>query len=772
MTQSRINCWQYMRCGREPGGARAAELGVCPAAVDASFDGINAGTCAGRFCWAVSGTLCGGKRQGTFARKRATCLDCTFYQRVQFEEGTANLRTKFLRFITPEGSLLKGLEYRLIRRGTRFLVQGEAGAHAFIIQRGACMEVVEKDGALHPIAHRGEGDVVGILTLLTGEPETAHVEAETDMEVWAVDRARFEDLTRREPELLAFLTELVAERFDSRRPTAERTIGPYVATEIIGRGGYSIVYKGLDARTGRSVAIKMLRHHMALQPDFLDSFRREARVIAGLEHENILRVYDTEERYRTVFIVMEHLEGRSLKDLLARQGRLAPEAAVGFLQQACAAMAYADRKGLVHRDIHPGNMMVMPGGRLKLIDFGLACAADAEGFEETGTLAYQAPEILNGEPAGRLTDIYALGITAYELVTGTTPHAAGDAQAFFARRRTEEIPDPGEAVADLPLRLREFVQKACRRDPAGRYPDAAHALAALAAIGAGKGPAAPAAGGRADLLQTPLAAAAVRSHTGRVRPTNQDRCWLHAAEDGSVFLAVADGLGGDPYGEEAADMVLAGLPEAARVGGDGEPGGAERRLAELVRRLDARIDAVARRDPDRGGMGSTLVLVRLSAGRASWVHVGDSRLYLLREGVFSQVTQDQTLSRFLLAEGALTAEEACGHYSCLVPDQYVGCGYCEPETGSFALRAGDVLLLATDGLHRFVAPGALAALMNSPGDAGATADNLLRAALAAGGEDNVTALVAKVAPGAPAEISPRTTQRDGIPGEAPHDRHT
>src|SRR5512143_565385 len=128
-----------MRCGREPGGVNAGEMGACPAAIDSSFDGINAGACAGRFCWAVSGTLCDGKTQGTFAKKRHTCVDCHFYQRVQFEEGTANLRTKFLRFITPNGSLLKGLGYRHIRKGTRFIVQGEPGASAYIIQRGACM---------------------------------------------------------------------------------------------------------------------------------------------------------------------------------------------------------------------------------------------------------------------------------------------------------------------------------------------------------------------------------------------------------------------------------------------------------------------------------------------------------------------------------------------------------------------------------------------------------------------------------------------------------
>jgi CRP-like cAMP-binding protein len=468
-----------MRCGREPGGTAAAESGVCPAATDATFDGINSGACAGRFCWAVSGTLCGGTRQGTFARKRETCVECHFYQRVQAEEGTANLRTKFLRFVTPRGSLLRGMGYRHVRGGSRFITQGAMGEAAYIIQRGACMELVEKDGALHPIAHRGEGDVVGMLTLLTGEPETAHVEAETDMDLWVLDRARFDGISRKDPELFAFLTELVAERFDSKRPTADRTIGTYVATRIIGRGGYSIVYEGTDTVTRKRVAIKMLRHHLALQPDFLESFRKEARVIAGLEHENIIRVYGMVERYRTVFLVIEYLEGESLRTMLDRRGALPPDTAAGYLRQTCAAMDHADRQGVIHRDINPGNMMVLRGGRLKLIDFGLAGPPGAEDLEYGGALAYQAPELLDGHPADRLSDLYALGITAFEMIAGETPHADPDPRRFILRRRAEAVPDPAVRVPGLPEALRRFILKACHRNPAERHADAAEALKEL-----------------------------------------------------------------------------------------------------------------------------------------------------------------------------------------------------------------------------------------------------------------------------------------------------
>jgi hypothetical protein len=99
MAERKLNCWQYMRCGREPGGRKAAELGVCPASADISFDGINRGRNAGRFCWAVAGTFCGGKVQGSFAEKRSSCFSCEFFHNVRAEEGSANLETKFLKFV-------------------------------------------------------------------------------------------------------------------------------------------------------------------------------------------------------------------------------------------------------------------------------------------------------------------------------------------------------------------------------------------------------------------------------------------------------------------------------------------------------------------------------------------------------------------------------------------------------------------------------------------------------------------------------------------------
>jgi tRNA A-37 threonylcarbamoyl transferase component Bud32 len=481
MALPKTNCWEYKKCGREPGGEKADELGLCPAAVDTSFSGINSGKCGGRFCWAVAGTFCGDKIQGTFAEKRDSCLTCDFFNRVQAEEGTANLRTKFLRFVfsNVKSPLLVGMNYKHIKQGQRFIIQGEIGDTAYIIQRGSCLVIVEKDGQLHPVDHRVVGDIVGMMSILSGEDRNAHVEAETEMEVWCLEKCQFEDISQKDPELLEFMTEVVADRFDSGRPTADRSIGKYIATDIIGRGGYSIVYKGVHAELNMPVAIKMMRHDLAMDSEFLENFRNEAKIIDGFDHENIIKVYDMEECFKTVFIIMEYLEGKSINEMLLLQRVIPPPLAGYFIVQICSAMQYAHRQGITHRDINPTNIIVKKDDRLKLLDFGLACPIGTDDMHMGGALPYLAPELLDGEPANQQSDIYALGITAYEMVTGARPYPEDSASALMKLRHTQDIPDPAAKVPDLPEPLRRFILKACRRDPAERYQNMGEALEEL-----------------------------------------------------------------------------------------------------------------------------------------------------------------------------------------------------------------------------------------------------------------------------------------------------
>jgi serine/threonine protein kinase len=278
---------------------------------------------------------------------------------------------------------------------------------------------------------------------------------------------------------LEFITELVADRLDSRRPTAYRTIGKYVATDIIGSGAFSIVYKGRHTGLNMPVAIKMMRHDMALCSDFLDSFCNEAKTIAGLTHDHIVRVYDFEERYRTLFIIMEYLKGDSLKDMICHLRAIPPKLTANFLIQICSALAYAHQHGIVHRDINPSNIIVQPNDHVKILDFGLACLAGTEDFSNTGTAYYMAPEQIDGRPVDQRTDIYALGVTAYEMVTGRRPFPEDNAKALLDMHLTRDVTDPGHIIPDIPDELRGFILKSARCDPDQRYQDMDQAMAIL-----------------------------------------------------------------------------------------------------------------------------------------------------------------------------------------------------------------------------------------------------------------------------------------------------
>ncbi len=479
--KGRLNCWEVMMCGRETGGDNAAEYGVCPAASDETYDGINSGECGGRICWAVAGTFCGGCVQGSFADKRFSCLNCDFYQMVQEEEGFANRQTKFLQFLTQENRspFFDKMTYRHVKAGERFVFQGAVEDMAYIIQKGSCLVIVEKDGELHPVDHYGEGDIIGGLGILTGEPRRAHVEAETDMDLWVMTQDQFDEMTEIDPALLNFITELVADRLNSRRPTAYRTIGKYVATDIIGRGAFSIVYKGIHKSLSMPVVIKMMRHDMALYPEFLESFHNEAKIIASLDHDHIVKVHDFEERYRTLFIIMEYLRGSSLKDMISRLRGLPSQLAVKYLVQICSALAYAHNRGIVHRDINPSNIMVQPDDNVKILDFGLACPTGTEDYSSLGTAYYMAPEQIDGLPLDERTDIYALGITAFEMLTGRRPFPEENAREMLDLHLTQDITDPGQMVPDIPVELREFILTAARSAPEQRFQNMDEAMAVI-----------------------------------------------------------------------------------------------------------------------------------------------------------------------------------------------------------------------------------------------------------------------------------------------------
>jgi serine/threonine protein kinase len=341
--------------------------------------------------------------------------------------------------------------------------------------------VLEKQGERHVVGLVREREFVGEMALLTGEPRSAHVEAVTDLKLWRIPRDVFEAMLQADPEVATFLTEIVAERFASRKLTADRRIGKYLITAILGRGAFAVVYTGYHGDLNRPVAIKMLRHDLALNPEFLTNFRREAQTIANLNHENIVKVFDIEERFRTVFIIMEHLEGRTLRELLNAVGRLSARDALEVLVQICRGIAYAHEKDIVHQDIKPGNIFILPDGQVKILDFGLACSCGSEN-PLTGTPFYMSPEQVECLPVDQRSDIFALGLTAFEMVSGRRPFEDEDPLAVMDHIVARDIPDPAGLVPDLPAPLRDFILRACARDPGNRYRSVGQALAEIAPL--------------------------------------------------------------------------------------------------------------------------------------------------------------------------------------------------------------------------------------------------------------------------------------------------
>jgi len=230
------------------------------------------------------------------------------------------------------------------------------------------------------------------------------------------------------------------------------------------------------------------------------------------------------------------------------------------------------------------------------------------------------------------------------------------------------------------------------------------------------------------------------THIGLVRKSNEDRYFIKKLADDSILLAVADGLGGEVAGDYAAEIMISKLAGINRI----DNGSEIEQLALIAQETDLTITDKKEADPDLEGMATTLVCVLLRNGVAYWVHVGDSRLYFLRGKQLSQITEDQTLARFLLKEGEITPEEAPTHYSRHVMDQCIGCGYCKPETGQLAIREKDLLIQTTDGLHRKVTAGSIVSFLSGKADIETKARSLVDAALEAGGEDNITLVVAQI----------------------------
>ncbi len=273
--------------------------------------------------------------------------------------------------------------------------------------------------------------------------------------------------------------------------TAPRLLGSrYEIGEVLGYGGMAEVHLGRDVRLGREVAVKVLRADLARDPTFQTRFRREAQAAASLNHPAIVAVYDTgEDLYgpngSQPYIVMEYVEGRTLREILKTEGPLMPRRAMEIVADVCAALDFSHRNGIVHRDVKPGNVMITRTGAVKVMDFGIARAVadNAATVTQTaaviGTAQYLSPEQARGENVDARSDVYSTGCLLYELLTGHPPFT-GDSPVAVAYQHVREIaPPPSSSNPDVPPALDAIVMKAMAKNPANRYQTAAEMRADL-----------------------------------------------------------------------------------------------------------------------------------------------------------------------------------------------------------------------------------------------------------------------------------------------------
>ena len=269
------------------------------------------------------------------------------------------------------------------------------------------------------------------------------------------------------------------------------TIGErYALEDRLGSGGMSTVYRATDRVLERTVAVKVLAEHLSDDEKFVARFRREALAVAKLVHPNIVQVYDTGVDAGRHFIVMEYVEGKSGAQLLQRDGAQRPGTAVEIAAQSCAGLDYAHRQGIIHRDVKPGNLMVIGGPAggppemtVKLADFGIARAAEQTRLTQVGsvvgTAAYLSPEQSRGEEATPGSDVYSLAVVVYQMLTARLPYEGNSLAELALRRENEDPLPPSSYEPKIPEALSAAVLKGLENEQEDRYPDALALAAAL-----------------------------------------------------------------------------------------------------------------------------------------------------------------------------------------------------------------------------------------------------------------------------------------------------
>ncbi|GAB4082914.1 Stk1 family PASTA domain-containing Ser/Thr kinase [Modestobacter muralis] len=467
--------------------------------------------------------------------------------------------------------------------------------------------------------------------------------------------------------------------------------GRYRLEERLARGGMSTVYAATDLRLHRTVAVKVMAEHLAHDPAFVDRFTREARATAMLSHVNVVSVSDQGSDQGLVFLVMELVRGRTLRDLLQARGRLTVGEAFAVLEPVLAGLTAAHRAGIAHRDVKPENVLIATDGQVKVADFGLARAVAGTGQTShtggvlIGTVAYLSPEQLERGRSDARSDVYAAGVMFYELLTGHPPYVGDSALAVAYQHVHHDVPAPSAEVPGVPWQVDELVARTTRRDPGGRPLDAGAFLAELTDLRADLGlarvpvPTGRPAGDPTATLRPINRPTAPRprhpsSPGGRhSNPVGDPRTEVFAGvrDDRGRGTTVLPGMGGGPttaVGRARPSPVRPGVPQHIR-----------RRRARLAVAL--------------------VLLLAVTIGAVAW-WLGTGRW----TDVPDLVGKDRDTAIGLLQEAGLDPELGPQEFSEELPEGAVISA--DPAQGE-AIRGTDVQLVTSKGPERFTVAGEL-----------------------------------------------------------------
>ncbi len=363
---------------------------------------------------------------------------------------------------------------------TKILTFGEPGDTMYVIVEGEIeVSIPDQKGRATFRTFLDRGCIFGEMALLTGDPRNAYVMVHGDDPCTCLifDKASVLALISEYHDIAQFLTEILDKRL--RGADTIQRIGRYQVLSVLGSGGMATVFEAFHPILHQTVAIKLLAHRLVHQPGFSTQFQEEAKLMASLRHPNIVRVYDAAAGYGTYYIVMERLDGDDLDNLVKRDGPLRVAQARRTLLSACRALHYAHERGIVHRDVKPANMFREASGHVKIVDFGVASAGVVSRCNPDlpllGSPEYAAPELLRGQHVDRRADVYSLGITAFQLVTGKLPFPAAPITEAIAAQIGQDLPDPRALRPDLPDDLYAFITRATSKDPAERFATCAEA---------------------------------------------------------------------------------------------------------------------------------------------------------------------------------------------------------------------------------------------------------------------------------------------------------